>query len=127
MKKQLAIFDFDFTLKKFDAGFSGGGFVKLFPNQEFPPEVLKVKKELKWDQFSKFLIDKVNELDINKQKVIDVIANDGELVDGMDDLIKFLSKDHDIIVISGSNEEVIKIFLAKHNLLDFITGHSQIT
>ena len=122
MKNKLAVFDFDMTIKQFAPGFTCQGLSNLFPNQKIPSEILDIKKEMRWDDFSKYLIEKINQqLKMTKKDIIDSVANDGELITGMDKLIKFLSKDHDIIIISGCNVEFIKIFLENYNLLEFIT------
>ena len=62
----------------------------------------------------------VNELNVSKEVIIEAISSGGCLVNGMDQVIKTLAKDHDIIIISGSFQESAKIFLAKHDLLDCI-------
>ena len=62
----------------------------------------------------------VNELNVTKEEIIEAISGGGCLVKGMDQVIKTLAKDHDVIIISGSFQESAKIFLAKHGLLDCI-------
>ena len=62
----------------------------------------------------------VNELNVTKEEIKEAISSGGCLVKGMDQVIKTLAKDHDIIIISGSFQESAKIFLAKYDLLDCI-------
>merc|ERR1719150_3541872 len=51
--------------------------------------------------FNQALAIAVNELNVSKN---DIIA-------GLDEVMKYLFKDHDIIIISGSQKEKIKVYL----------------
>ena len=46
MKKKLAIFDFDSTIKQHGETFTLGGRAKLFPNQKIPEEFFDVYNEV---------------------------------------------------------------------------------
>ena len=61
-----------------------------------------------------------NSLNYPKKDVIEALENDGTIVDGMDLVIKKLFTTHDIIIITGSDYETVKLFMAKHNLLTFV-------
>ena len=56
----------------------------------------------------------VNELGKTKDEIIDAITNDGELIKGMDKLFELLFKDHDIIIITGGYDEMVKRFLSRY-------------
>merc|ERR1712141_97408 len=64
--------------------------------------------------FNQALAIAVNELNVSKNEII--VA----LTEGMDKVMKYLSKDHDIIIISGSQKEKIKVYLDKIGLLDHV-------
>ena len=104
---------------------TGTGLAKLFPNQRFPEELYKMKKRkdnsnYKAD-FNQALAIAVNELNVSKNDIIAALTDDNvELNEGMDKVMKYLSKDHDIIIISGSQKEKIKVYLDKFGLLDIV-------
>ena len=45
MKKKLAIFDFDSTIKEHEHGFTLGGRSKLFPGQQIPEDLFTLHEE----------------------------------------------------------------------------------
>ena len=125
MKKNLAIFDFDHTIKEHGETFTLGGRAKLFPGQKIPEEIIlcrsKYKKaELSKKNFYETVNNSFNSVNCPKKDVIEAIANDGSLVNGIDQVIKKLFMTHDIIIITGSEDKTVELFLAKHNLLMFV-------
>jgi len=125
MKKNLAIFDFDHTIKEHGETFTLGGRAKLFPGQKIPEEIILCRSKYKKAELSKsFFYETVNNsfnsVNCPKKGVIEAIANDGSLVNGIDQVIKKLFMTHDIIIITGADYETVKLFLAKHNLLTFV-------
>ena len=122
MKPKLAIFDVDFTIKEHGAGtpqdflLSAMGFAKLFPNGKIPQELLTVYKEKGLSSYGKAVGAAVNELGKTKNEIIDAITNDGTLIKGMDKLFEMLFKDHDIIIITGGFDEMVKRFLSRYIL-----------
>ena len=120
MKKNLAIFDFDQTIKEHGPTFTYGGKAKLFPGQKIPEEIILKRAELGRSFFYKTCNDAFNSLNCSKKDVVEAIANDGSLVNGMDQVIKALFTTHDIIIITGSEDKTVELFLAKHNLLTFV-------
>ena len=48
MKKKLAIFDFDSTIKEHEHGFTLGGRSKLFPGQQIPEDLFKLRGKLQF-------------------------------------------------------------------------------
>ena len=119
MKKKLAIFDFDSTIKQHGETFTLGGRAKLFPNQKIPEEFFDVYNEVH-GTFYDLVNNAFNSLNYPKKDVIEALENDGTIVDGMDLVIKKLFTTHDIIIITGSDYETVKLFMAKHNLLTFV-------
>jgi len=120
MKKNLAIFDFDHTIKEHGPTFTYGGKAKLFPGQKIPEEIILKRAELSRSFFYETCNDAFNSLNCSKKDVVEAIANDGSLVNGIDQVIKTLFTTHDIIIITGSAYETVQLFLAKHNLLTFV-------
>ena len=120
MKKNLAIFDFDHTIKEHGETFTLGGRAKLFPGQKIPEEIMLKKSELSRSLFKDTVNDAFNSLNYPKKDVVEAVTNDGSLVNGMDRVIKALFKTHDIIIITGSEDKTVELFLAKHNLLMFV-------
>ena len=112
-KSNLAIFDFDYTLRTPGTGI---GLRKLFPNHELPVEVSKLKEDKDWDNFYIALTSAVNELNVPKEDVLEAMTESSEIVHGMDGLIKSLAKNHDIIIISGSFQDSVRVFLQKYGL-----------
>ena len=120
MKPKLAIFDVDFTIKEHGTGtakdflINSMGFAKLFPNGKLPQEFFTIYKEKGLSSFGKAVGAAVNELGKTKDEIIDAITNDGELIKGMDKLFELLFKDHDIIIITGGYDEMVKRFLSRY-------------
>ena len=112
VKSNLAIFDFDYTLRTP----SGIGLRKLFPNHELPVEVSKLKEDKDWDNFYIALTSAVNELNVPKEDILEAMSDSSVIVEGMDEVIKSLSKNHDIIIISGSFQDSVRVFLQKYGL-----------
>ena len=123
MKNKLAIFDVDFTIKEHHGdGSKDGvfrsplGFAKLFPNEKLPEELFTILKENGYHSFILAVVTALNKLGKTKNDVIDALANDGHLVKGMDKVFELLVKDHDIIIISGGYDEMVKRFLSRYFL-----------
>ena len=67
MKKNLAIFDFDQTIKEHSPKFiTAGGMSTLFPNQEIPKHLWKIMKEQGLYEFSMAVISAINELNVTE-------------------------------------------------------------
>ena len=120
MKKNLAIFDFDSTIKEHEHGFTLGGRSKLFPGQQIPEEMFKLRENFSFSEWTVLVNDAFNELNVSKEERIKVIENDGSVVQGMDQVLKKLHKNHDIIIITGSDYETVRLFMLKHNILQFV-------
>ena len=123
MKNKLAIFDVDFTIKEHHGdGSKEGvfrsplGFAKLFPNEKLPEEFFTILKEKGYHSFILAVVTALNKFGKTKNDIIDALAKDGHLVKGMDKVFKLLVKDHDIIIISGGYDEMVKRFLSRYFL-----------
>ena len=57
---------------------------------------------------------------VSKNKIVKTLLEENTLVQGMDKVLKKLSQDHDIIIISETYSEKIEIILKKNNLLDLV-------
>merc|ERR1711953_215419 len=69
--------------------------------------------------FNQALAIAVNELNVSKNDIITALTDDNvEIMEGMDEVMKYLFKDHDII--SGSQKEKIKVYLDKFGLSDIV-------
>ena len=117
MKKNLAIFDFDSTIKEHEPkAFTLGGRSKLFPGQQIPEDLLKDKEHLSFTERTVIINDAFNELNVSREERVDVIENDGSVVEGMDQVLKKLHMNHDIIIITGSDYETVRLFMSHTTL-----------
>ena len=119
MKSKLAVFDFDYTIKQPKEGIHLG-LSHFFPGGDFPEELHEIRKEKGWDSFVNSVYNKVNELDLTKEQLHDGFANNnGEILDGMDKVIKTLyDTGHDLIIVSDSHRVNIEDFLKKYLIFD---------
>jgi len=120
MKKNLAIFDFDSTIKEHGHDFTLGGRSKLFPGQQIPEEFFKLREHFSFSEWTDIVNEAFNKLNVSKEERVGVIENDGSVVPGMDQVLKKLHKNHDIIIITGTDYETVRLFMSKHNLLQFV-------
>ena len=120
MKKKLAIFDFDSTIKK--TTMEGGGLVVLLPDQKLTQEMIQCKLNKDWDGLRISVANELNSLNqVSKQDIINACAKEGQLIQHIDKTIKFLAEDHDIVIISGALDEFVKIFLDANGILEYVT------
>ena len=121
MKKKLAIFDFDSTIKK--TTMEGGGLVVLLPDQKLTQEMIQCKLDKDWDGLRISIANELNSLNqVSKQDIINACAKEGQLIQYIDKTIKFLAEDHDIVIISGALDEFVKIFLDANGILEYVTN-----
>ena len=119
-KVKLAIFDFDDTLKecKNTPLTLLFGLTKLFQAHDLAKEfATKVENNTiswpeRWDIFNEYSKSTKNE-------VLDILENRDELIPDMEKVLKKLSQDHDIIMISHNNRAVIDPFLKKHKIFNY--------
>ena len=115
MKKYLAVFDLDNTIVDRDINIHEV-FEAIYDDGKLPDNFLELRKSV--DGFRQHVIDALNERKLTKSQVLsilDYISSEVDtLVQGMDQVLKKLHSDHDIIVISDSNT-----FQAQHALKYF--------
>ena len=115
--KNLAVFDLDNTLL-LEKG-SKPIFASLFPEESIPQHLLR---EMPLDEWTHLLIDEYNKCGpTNKKELIERIGNGGRLTIGMDKVIKKLSQDHEIIIITCTHRFIPESFLKTKKLLPYIS------
>ena len=94
------------------------------PNCFLANKFLKICSSLgenfSFSEWTVLVNDAFNELNVSKDERVKVIENDGSVVQGMDQVLKKLHKNHDIIIITGSDYETVRLFMLKHNTLQFV-------
>ena len=94
------------------------------PNCFLANKFLKICSSLgenfSFSEWTVLVNDAFNELNVSKEERVKVIENDGSVVQGMDQVLKKLHKNHDIIIITGSDYETVRLFMLKHNILQFV-------
>ena len=132
MKDHLVIFDFDNTIKRHSPGYTMG-VSHLFPGKKIPQELEEAFKEAlslsknpnrrrAWDNFDNGLMKMLNELNLPKEMIVEGYANDGFLIEEMDDVIKTFYIDHDILIVSDGQKSSIEEFMKKHGLHQYLKG-----
>merc|ERR1712018_613274 len=95
------------------------GFLSLFPNGDIPENISQLIKDREWDKARQIVPSEVNKLNhIKKGDINEALVNSGELVNHMDQALKYFSKEHDIIIISGAQK--IQSFLERYGVLNVI-------
>ena len=116
MKSKLAVFDFDFTVRDPDPG-AWYGVSHLFPGGQLPEELKEIKKNQGAKSVFKTLVPMVNKMGLTKKELEYCFAyKNGFIVDKMDEVIKVLYEDHDIIMITGNSRAYIDNFLKRYGL-----------
>jgi len=126
MKDHLVIFDFDYTIKRHSPGMTLG-VSHLFPGKEIPQELDEARRKNPnrregWDNLCHGVVMTLNELNLPKEMIVEGYANDGFLIEEMDDVIKTFYVDHDIIIISDGHKHSIEEFMKKHGLHQYLKG-----
>jgi len=124
MKKYLAVFDLDWTLVDYPERQNRNSFKAIYENQELPENFKELRSNPGvWQQH---FIDTINNRNLSNEdleKVLDEThgTKNISVTKGMDELLKFLFQDHDIIVISDGSTYRVKQFLKLLKLDQFIT------
>merc|ERR1711974_438770 len=115
MKEHLVVFDFDKTIKS--VSWFTMGVSHLFPGKELPQELCSL-----WGsgEFYQAVFEKVNELGVTKEAIVDSYANDGFLIEQMDEVVKTFYKDHDVIIVSDNSIPLIEAWMKKHELYQYL-------
>ena len=124
MKDHLVIFDFDYTIKEHSHCM---GVSHLFPGKEIPQEledaIRKNPNKMEGlDNLFHGVMKKLNELNLPKEMIAEAYANDGSLIEEMDDVIKTFYIDHDILIVSDGMKHSIEEFMKKHGLHQYLKG-----
>merc|ERR1712122_17707 len=112
MKKQLAVFDFDKTISGFLVDQEGEILAHdvIFTDGQLPSDFKEMVGD--WEAVRKYKIKTLNSRNLTKDQVWDILGQllgrTRTLIDGMDKVIEYLSKDHDIILLSGCSNILLK-------------------
>ena len=116
MKKYLAAFDLDNTIVDMvDIEEAENIF---YSDGKVPQRRYELLNSYRYDEYGQFLHDTLNERHLTKSQVLSVwdsyYSQTYSVIKGMDQVLKALHKDHDIIIISDSNTfhatHVLKLF-----------------
>ena len=120
MKSKLAVFDFDLTIRDPDPEHDRQyGVGHLFPGGKLPEELSKIRKSKGNRIFMETLVPMVNGMGLKKKELEDCFAyQNGSIVKKMDEVIKTLYEDHDIIMITGSSRAYTDNFLKGYGLFE---------
>ena len=118
MKTKLAIFDCDDTILDDPIAKHQYGF--FFPNEELPQHIQDLIEKKDWDNFNLEMAADVNGLNISKNEIIETWKPKLNVIKGMDEVLRKLSEDHDIIIVSGTCTYRIEIFFEKYQLLKLV-------
>ena len=120
MKSKLAVFDFDFTIRENDPDRDWQlGVGHLFPEGILPEEFQEIRQKEGSRIFIKQVSARINKIGATKKQLEDGFAyNNGLLIEKMDEVIKILQPDHDIIMITGTYRNFTDSFLKRFGLLE---------
>ena len=120
MKSKLAVFDFDLTIRDPDPGNDWSkGVGHLFPGGKLPEELIEIRKKQGSKTLFEILVPMVNKMGLTKKELEDCFAyKNGSIIDKMDEVIKVLYKDHDIVMITGNSRAYIDNFLKRYGLFE---------
>ena len=120
MKSKLAVFDYDFTIRdNYPDHDWQMGVGHLFPEGRLPGELHEIRQKEGCRILTQHLSARINKLGVTKEQLEDGFANKiGILVEKMDDVIKRLHPDHDIIMITGSYRNYTDYFLKRFGLFE---------
>ena len=120
MKSKLAVFDFNLTIidpySEHDRQYGVG---HLFPGGKLPEELTKIRKMQGNRILFDTLVPMVNEMGLKKKELEDCFAyQNGSIVEKMDEVIKTLYEDHDIIMVTGTSRVYTDNFLKRYGLFE---------
>jgi len=121
MKSKLAVFDFDLTIREVDKNNDWQyGVGHLFPGGKLPEELVEIRKKHGSKIFLQdYLTPLVNKMGLEKKELEYGFAyKNGSIIEKMDEVTKYLSKDHDIIMISGTFRSYTDNFLKRYGLFE---------
>lgn len=120
MKSKLAVFDFDLTIRDPEPGNDWSyGVGHLFPGGKLPEELIEIRKKQGSKALKKTLIPLVNKMGLTKKELEDCFAyKNGSIIDKMDEVLKVLYDDHDIVMITGNSRTYTDNFLKRYGLFE---------
>jgi len=120
MKSKLAVFDYDFTIRdNYPDHDWQMGVGHLFPEGRLSEEMHEIRQKEGCRILTQHLSARINKLGVTKEQLEDGFANKiGILVEKMDDVIKKLHPDHDIIMITGNIRTYTDYFLKRFGLFE---------
>jgi len=120
MKSKLAVFDFDFTIRTHDPDNDWQlGVGHLFPEGRVPENLQEIRQKEGGRIFTQHVSAEINKIGVTKKQLEDGFAyKNGHLVEKMDDVIKRLHPDHDIIMITGNQRNFTDNFLKRFGLFE---------
>ncbi|KAL1514167.1 hypothetical protein ABEB36_003471 [Hypothenemus hampei] len=112
--KNLAVFDFDYTIIDDN---SDTAVMKLVDENKFSPELKELYKSDGWTKFMQEVFKVLHDNSVSESDIASLIANISE-VRGLKDLIRKLhdTMGYDVIIISDSNTYFINLWLKANNL-----------
>ena len=120
MKSKLAVFDFDLTIRDPDPGNDYSyGVSHLFPGGKLPEELIEIRKKQGSKTLFETLVPLVNKMGLTKKELEDCFAyKNGSIIDKMDEVLKVLYDDHDIVMITGNSRAYTDNFLKRYGLFE---------
>ena len=120
MKSKLAVFDFDLTIRDdYPDREWQMGVGHLFPEERVPKELRTIRHKEGSCIYFQQIVARINKLGVTKKQLEDGFAyKNGILVEKMDEVIKTLHPDHDIIMITGSYRNYTDYFLKRFGLFE---------
>ena len=120
MKSKLAVFDFDLTIRDdYPDREWQMGVGHLFPEGRVPKELRTIRHKEGSCIYFQQIVARINKLGVTKKQLEDGFAyKNGILVEKMDEVIKTLHPDHDIIMITGSYRNYTDYFLKRFGLFE---------
>jgi len=120
MKSKLAVFDFDLTIRdNYPDRDWQMGVGHLFPEGRVPKELQKIRYKEGSRIFLDQIVASINKIGVTKKQLEDGFAyKNGILVEKMDEVIKTLHPDHDIIMITGNIRTYTDYFLKRFGLFE---------
>ena len=91
----------------------------LFSGGKLPEELIEIKKKQGSKTLFKTLVPLVNKMGLTKKELEDCFAyKNGSIIDKMDEVLKVLYDDHDIVMITGNSRAYTDNFLKRYGLFE---------
>ena len=91
----------------------------LFPGGKLPEELIEIRKKQGSKTLFETLVPLVNKMGLTKKELEDCFAyKNGSIIDKMDEVLKVLYDDHDIVMITGNSRAYTDNFLKRYGLFE---------